>query len=369
MKKANFRTERMFDRVATHLREHIRRDMKPGERLPGIKVMATELGVSEWTLRSAQALLAHEGVLRVRHGSGVYVAETSSAPFVGIYTNLDVFQPRTSLFHLQVPRNLRLWLARQGWRAEIYVGESDAGELRPPRADSRIAADVAAGRLSGLVLQNLPQEPAWLKWVKGLKIPVVGTLTPYAVQTDYSVMAHEGVRRLCAQGCRRIALLAWGSQRLPGPFREALHAVGLEYRPQWVRGDLHPMLAGAGWEEFREIWFGADEKPDGLLVGDDVLFDEACLSIHEMRLQVPDQLRIATHANVGARMRYPFDVTLFEVDPMEEAEALGGMLLARMRGEPLDGALPERAFKVRDIQKGMEAGVWSALSAGAETTG
>jgi DNA-binding LacI/PurR family transcriptional regulator len=48
---------------------------------------------------------------------------------------------------------------------------------------------------------------------------------------------------------------------------------------------------------------------------------------------VPEQLRIVTHANKGDGKRYPFPVTLLQMDPARYAEALGEMLLMRMRGE------------------------------------
>ncbi len=71
----------------------------------------------------------------------------------------------------------------------------------------------------------------------------------------------------------------------------------------------------------------------GLVVADDVLFDEAQIAIQEMGIRVPDQLQIVAYANKGSIKRYPFPVNLAQCDPERFAEVLGGMLLKRMRGE------------------------------------
>jgi DNA-binding LacI/PurR family transcriptional regulator len=125
----------------------------------------------------------------------------------------------------------------------------------------------------------------------------------------------------------------WALDGLRQPLRDALSSLHLAYHPEWVRRDLHPMLSGAGWEEFREMWTARREKPDGLLVADDMLFSEVQIAVQELGIRVPDQLRIVTHANKGADRRYPFPVTLAQFDPERYAEMLGEMLLKRLRGE------------------------------------
>jgi DNA-binding LacI/PurR family transcriptional regulator len=159
-------------------------------------------------------------------------------------------------------------------------------------------------------------------------------------------MVARAVRHLRGQGCRRIAMLSWGHDGLRPALRDVLDRCGLSYRPAWVRGDLHPMLSGAGWEEFREIWTAHREKPDGLLVTDDVLFEEVCVAIRELGIRVPDELRIVTHANKGANRRYPFPVTLAQRDTRRYAEALGETLLKRMRGEPVVPAIAAFPFEM-----------------------
>jgi DNA-binding LacI/PurR family transcriptional regulator len=108
------------------------------------------------------------------------------------------------------------------------------------------------------------------------------------------------------------------------------------------------MLSGAGWEEFREVWTARRERPDGLLVTDEVLFDEVQVAIRELGIRVPEQLRIVTHANKGLDRRYPFPVTLAQRDTRRYAETLGDMLLKRMRGEPVEPGTTAFPFELTE---------------------
>ena len=306
--------------------------------MPPVRELAAEVGVSVMTLRAAQTLLARDGLLEIRHGSGVYLTEQARPRWIGIYTALDILSPRTSSFHTLMPRALRRFLCQNGFEAGIYIGELQAGEREEGPSDPRFRADVAAGRLDGVAILNAPNSTGWADWVAGLQIPAVGVHTPYGVEVSYDAMVREGVKRLHAHGCRRIAMLSWywALDGLRRPLRDTLAELNLDYYPEWVRRDLHPMLSGAGWEEFREMWTARREKPDGLLVADDMLFNEAQIAIREMGIRVPDRLRIVTHANKGADRRYPFPVTLAQFDPERYAELLGEMMLKRLRGEAVE---------------------------------
>ena len=327
------------EQVADHLRQAVLDALPPGTRMAPVRELAAELGVSVPTIRAAQTLLSREGLLEVRHGSGVFAAARQAQErWVGIYTGLDILAPRTSPFFTFMPRALLKFLRSRGLQAEIYLGEVQPDETEEGPGNLRFRTDVAEGRLQGLAIMTAPATPGWTDWIHALQIPAVGTLTPYEVAPAYDDMVRRAVRRLHQEGCRRIAMLSWsykGYNSREHSLREALAGLGLEYHPEWSRNDLHPMHSGAGWEEFREVWTGSREKPDGLIVTDDVLFDEALIAIREMRIRVPEQLRVVTYAIKGANKHYPFPVIEALADPVRHAEAMGRMLLQRMRCEPV----------------------------------
>lgn len=312
-----------------------------------VRELAAEVGVSVMTLRAAQKVLAREGLLEIRHGSGVYLTERARPSWIGIYTALNVLLPRTSSFHTLSLNALRQYFTRQGFRAEIHIGESvAAGVMEQKPSNQRFVEDVAAGLYAGIAILNAPETAGWDQWVKGLRIPAVGANTAYRVDLRYDEMVSRSVRHLVRQGCRRIAMLSFAPGAGKAALERALTGCGLDYHPGWVRHDLHPSLSGAGWEEFREIWLARREKPDGLLVTDDVLFNEAVIAIQELGIRVPEQLRIVAHANKGEARRYPFPVTEILVDPERYAEALGGLLLKRLRGEVVEPPVVTLPFEL-----------------------
>ncbi|MGI8430151.1 MAG: PLP-dependent aminotransferase family protein [Solirubrobacteraceae bacterium] len=63
------------------------RSMRPGERLPSTRALTASYRVSPVTLSRALAMLAGEGVLQTRPGSGTYVAEPSLLTATGLQTS------------------------------------------------------------------------------------------------------------------------------------------------------------------------------------------------------------------------------------------------------------------------------------------
>jgi GntR family transcriptional repressor for pyruvate dehydrogenase complex len=62
--------------VVAHVRTLIERGaLKPGDRLPAERDLATQIGVSRPTIRAGLRTLAAMGVVRSRHGSGTYIPE------------------------------------------------------------------------------------------------------------------------------------------------------------------------------------------------------------------------------------------------------------------------------------------------------
>lgn len=350
------RRRQQVERVAAALRGWLKAATRTEGRLPPVRTLALELGASVPTVRSAQSLLAREGLLDVRHGAGVYVTDRALTRRIGIYCEFDLLQPRISTYHREVMRGLRRYFKARGVLAELYLGEAEAGGMEPDQPTSeRFLDDVAAGRLDGVVFTETPTTEPWLKWAEGFTLPCVGGWwTPYRSQMPQDTMK-IGVETLIGQGCRHLALLAWGHSA--DAFEQCMAEHGLEYRSGWARHDLEPSLAGAGWQEFREVWSAYPEKPDGLLILDDVLAEDAAKAIAELRIQVPEQLRVVAHANKGGEFGFPFPATRLEVDPAEAVEALGSMLLDLLDGKPI--AQPGKVMTMRVVEEervGVEGG-------------
>jgi len=75
-------------------------DLKPGDRLPAERTLASEFGVGRPTLREALRALQLLGILDIRHGGGVFVAEWQPDTLFGplhLFVSLQSHDLRTIL--------------------------------------------------------------------------------------------------------------------------------------------------------------------------------------------------------------------------------------------------------------------------------
>ncbi|XVQ06361.1 FadR/GntR family transcriptional regulator [Spirillospora sp. CA-255316] len=113
----------------------------PGDRLPGERTLAAELGVSRTSLRQALGTLAGSGVVRVVHGSGVYLTDVSPGRAAR--------QLATALVHhtRDLPDVVPVRGALESLAARLAATERSPAHLdRLERALRGMAAELAAGR-------------------------------------------------------------------------------------------------------------------------------------------------------------------------------------------------------------------------------
>ncbi len=347
MRSKRLQSISIHEQLISTLRREILTKYKPGDRLDSINKLAKRHSISPLTLRITLVALSEEGLVDRRPGSGCYVTDPRQVKPVGILLGHDIFKGHTSIFYLLVTGYVRKYFEDRGWRVRLYIGHSTPNE-GPQAPDSvEFYEDVAANRLSGVAAVLANPEPKWLNQLQQKDIPVVGLDFvergeshgyPYAVTLDYDRLLPTATRYLLEQGRRRIAFLNWsqgGNTSWLEPAVTVLAEYGVTPRDGWVRGNLHPGQIGAGWEMFREIWSAYDEKPDGIVIADDLLFSEAKAAILELKIRVPEDLLIVSHANKDINLASPFPVARMEYDPSAVAHALSEMLARVMSKEPV----------------------------------
>lgn len=73
----------LYKRIAGHVRGLIEsRELRPGDRLPTERELASLLGVSRVPIREAMRTLAAQGLIEVRRGRGMFVAEPGIGPAI-----------------------------------------------------------------------------------------------------------------------------------------------------------------------------------------------------------------------------------------------------------------------------------------------
>jgi GntR family transcriptional regulator, transcriptional repressor for pyruvate dehydrogenase complex len=82
------RKNRVHEEVARQLESLILKDLKPGDKLPAERELATMLGVSRSSIRDAMRRLELVGLVEPRQGSGTLVREVSTETLVSPLANV-----------------------------------------------------------------------------------------------------------------------------------------------------------------------------------------------------------------------------------------------------------------------------------------
>ncbi len=331
----------LTQRLVTQLGDHVRAG-QPGERLPTEAELCEQLGASINKVREALTLLAQEGLIERRQGSGTYVADRLPTKAIGLVSSLDLLHPhqvggiRGRAYHL------REWFHQQGIRSRLYIGHTaPSGSFNMELPD--LFEDVQSGRLAGLVAVSFPSTGCLLhEYPQLTHLPIIGNVAeyPYSFSTEHDERVLAALRYLVSCGCRRLALLGWESSANP---RRPIDAVLARYRQalppdvslesHHIGLDLHPSLPGSAWDEMREIWTADAQKPDGLVVGDDFLLHDAGAALRALRVQVPRDLQIAALTTADISPHPPFPCARLEIDGKADAALVGQLMVALVKGK------------------------------------
>ncbi|MFW6039401.1 MAG: GntR family transcriptional regulator, partial [bacterium] len=208
--------------IASRLRDEIARQYQPGDRLPTEAGLAARFQVSNHTVREALGVLAREGWVRRRQGSGTFAARPSPQPGssdpaqtpkrVAVRIEQDLTDPRLSSFYLRVLYSLQQILIARGRDPRLYPGRITTDNLADrPEPCPELIADAAAGRLSGIVAIGTMPDESWIEPMRRAGVPLVGTVEHYehSVRVDRKARLEAGVELLAEAGCRRLALIGW----------------------------------------------------------------------------------------------------------------------------------------------------------------
>ena len=346
---------RLHEKIHAALRREILLQHKPGDRLPSEAELAKRFRVSLVTLRNATLALESEGFVKRLSGVGVVVSERKAHGCVALVSRDVAFNPRPLYFHLRFTPLLQRNLIRAGWKTVTHLQiESDPGSL------DELREGMARGRYGAVIwtIGDVPRDIRNQAAKQG--VVLFGGSEQRLAEVDYDAMIRAGVDDLVEAGCRRVAGLFSGPPtELPGSdnghatlvFNERLYHHGLKTAPGRVVQDTEARLLGSGWQGFRDLWTASRDRPDGLLVLDDVLYRDAARAILELGIRVPSQLRIVTHSNRGDDLVHPFPVSLLEVDPEEMAAAAAEFIIQSLEGRSATArAIPVRLIEAREAK-------------------
>lgn len=280
----------VYEQVADYLRAKIAAgDYIPGEKLPGIKVLAKTLGVNHLTLRQALRTLENKGIVVTESARGTFVAsasisqlqialvlpnliESSSRLSSGVQEEMMKSRSTVDIFHYDenVQRECESFMR--------LIAEGYDGAIVFPSLEPRALKPLLKMMLEGFPLVFLDRAPAqmpcWTVWVDNFRGGYLAT------------------EKLIQSGCKRIACeaseLAGVSDRFEGYLRALSdHRMRVDYSlvQKFARNDdqIEGVVDG---------WLDSSERPDGIFFANDFQALRGLRRILARGLRVPEDIRI-----------------------------------------------------------------------------
>ncbi len=359
-----------FERIVRAIREDIVSGRyAPGAQFPFRTELSEVFGVTPVTLQRAFDHLRDEGFIYARGRGGTFVAETPpcTSHFALVSPRQAARYENGSLQLRAIEDAVHVLEGEQSIRLVPYrdVYDSQEGEARGETHD-RLMDDIHNHRLAGLIFTNNPWPISESSLVNDGDLPRVAWMSDRsksfpqvgAVWTDNYAFMRMGLEVLAERGCKRVGLLTLPACRESWTdyFREEAEARGLDCRGRWIQGvDFGHARWAANCVELL-MQGGAEDRPDGLVIGDDHLVSHAAAGILSAGVRVPDDLQVICYANFPVREAPVLPFVRIGFDAEETLGLCLDWLRDRREGNAAEGVIrvPPR-FEDEKIAAGREA--------------
>ena len=337
----------LYQRVVEGIESQVRSgNYRPGQKLPGMKQLSSELGVSYLTVRQGLMVLQEKGFLRISHGAGTFVADR---PFA---------QKKNDVIRLGIA--CRSYMLQAGEHHPM-VGAALAGAHRrckPPefmlqplfydegRFQEEIGQLILSEGISGVIILAGGMRDKDYDFLCSNQIHAVSCAEELrrdgwamTVSTEKTAALQQSIEHLRVFGHNRIAFISFAeqtqSEKVKQCFRQLAydHRLGNPAKLMVMVGSTHLQTHWEDVEEFFEI----DPLPTAVIVSDGFLADVLLDGCERRNIDVPEQLSIvALQDSKPQAHRIPL-TTPIGVDILEQKIYKAADLLARR----IAGELPE----------------------------
>jgi len=324
------------------LRDRIK-DLPCGVPLPPLSDIRRELGVGQATVEKAFVMLEAQGLIERKPRKGVFVADRTATGEMAIVLKPQLFGAEASQAYRMTCTALTEALNARNprWNIKMHLGKVVTnGKDFPATLD--ILEPAILPRLRGIFtfhpLYDLEQK------LERVNVPVIhingmsrmhGGI--YHVAGDHKDFFQQSVRHLKDVGCRSIGMLWKKNVNMkqdlqtdyPRIVSELAAMHGLECRTEWMPFQVPDGTSGVteqdGYDLFMCLW-KQSEKPDGVIVVDDVLCKGVLRAILQLGVKLPEDIQLITYANKGVPLPFHKPVTRIEFDVEAQAECAVEMM-------------------------------------------
>lgn len=280
----------VYKQIGEHLKLRIASgEFSPGQKLPGIKVLARELGVNHITLRQAIRQLEEERVLSTESARGTFVVSKTASQL-----KVALVLPNLNESSSRISAGVQEFLAQSKSTVNIFHFDED-----PAREREHLDRLVSEGYDGAIVFPSL--EPASIKPMLHMMLegyPLVfidrgpGQLPSWSAWSDNLRGGYLATERLIKAGCKRLACVATGLGGVHDRYEGFARAMGDHRLPidfnlvsQVAQSDEHI-------EQLVEGWLKLPQPPDGIFFTNDFQAFRGLRQITGLGRRVPDEVRV-----------------------------------------------------------------------------
>lgn len=328
------------DKALAYLSDQIH-DLPVGMPLPSIGEIRRELGISQLSVQKACDLLELRGRIIRKPRKGIFVSDPTQTGEIAIVVKPEELVPSASPYYALACNALCQVIHEHRPRMEVrmHIGKPAMGRQFVTTLD--LTHHDVVPRLRG-VFSFVPLEEVGRE-LEDLGIPVVAlghSFEKYSVSFDSKISSRQYMETLARAGCRSAGILGittWWDNDASHEWLErgcnAAAAAGLEIRPEWmpVTREVHNLTGRIGYEQFMELW-KQPEKPDGIIVIDDITCRGVLQGCLQQGVDLPGDLQLITHANEGVEFYYHKSLTRVEFDAQKQVHHAVEMMFQLLQG-------------------------------------
>ncbi len=385
--KSSSRSQRASRVQRTDLLERLRAEIADGRRqpemrLPPLRELARDYGVSYVTAHRALAQLTDEGFIRNSRQQGLFVADRppNRTRFALIFPHRPVSHRPWSRYWSALER------AAQQLQGELDIEfpiryDIEAGSHQTEDFD-KLVHEVQTDQLAGLIFAHSPHNLKGTPVLDHPGVPRVALMSAAGIAGVHAVghNARDWFKPALAHvreaGCRRVAVLLAATDHGLGGAEgsyERLAALAeehqLELRRSWLQS-VHPHLPTWTSHVVQAVFdpaLPARQRPDALLVHDDNLVADAQRGLVAVGLADGLKVKLVAHCNLPSAPPQVMPMWRVGLDARDLFAACVQVIQALRRGESAPALtrvsmIEEPEIRQREIT-GVGAEAWRQLQA------
>jgi len=324
------------------IREAVRNGYyKPGDILPTLDRLATQLKVSIRVPREALKALQAEELVVTRPRVGTVVLAGKERLWRGQVVCITNAGSDASYSPNVTIGEVRARMVRAGYLfSRVTVPQDQKG-----RSDLSLLENALSGSVALAILMD--EDPAVARLLKRRRVPYISCYGERAKRTgcvgrvtsDYQNALSDFVLQCCTAGVRNVLEVNFQEQYSIRT-ADALMSVGIQVET-WII----PPEAGCGYLEgvergtmaaFLERFGKPKAKlPDVIVFTDDFMARGGLVALLKLGVRIPSDVRIVSFANRGFCPVLPVSLSVFESDPVANGRVYADYAIAFLRGVPV----------------------------------